>query len=225
MDMRSFILRAGLLRIGLLRISWLAAALAAQPAAAPAALAEPVTVGGVTFSDELGGFRILSASGSGTEDDPFVVVEEITDPADAVLVIRGRPDPTPRNPRTNRILSGHVVGFAMRKVAINATDQIWPGFDLELQALPGVPSPWRDGLSFGQGSQAQAQTGSDAFERATITVEPIDSVVFALGDVPPGGRATLDFVVTDMTERPALYLVQRRHRPLSLRPDRLMPSG
>jgi hypothetical protein len=197
--------------------------LAALPAVLPAAA--PATIDGVTFSDELGGFRILSASGSGTEDDPFVIVEEITDPGDAVLVIRGRPDPTPRIPRTNRILSGHVVGFAMRKVAINATDQIWPGFDLELQAAPGVPSPWRDGLSFGQGSPAQARTRSDTFERATITVEPVDSIVFSLGDVAPGGRVTLDFVVTDMTERPVLYLVQRRHRPLSFRPDGLIPSG
>ncbi|HSK40395.1 MAG TPA: hypothetical protein VK943_11570 [Arenibaculum sp.] len=174
-----------------------------------------MTLHGVTFSDEMGGFRILDVSGSGTEDDPFVLVEEITDPGDAVLVIRGAPAPTPRNPRHNRILSGHGIGFALRKVVINATDRIWPGFDLELQTSPGVSSPWRDGLSFGQGSAAQKLTGSDMFERATITAEPIDSIVFSLGDVAPGGRVTLDFVVTDMAFRPAIFLVQRRHRPLS----------
>lgn len=183
--------------------------------AAPPTMAGSMTLHGVTFSDEMGGFRILDVSGSGTEDDPFVVVEEITDPGDAVLVIRGAPTPTPRNPRRNRILSGHSIGFALRKIAINATDRIWPGFDLELQTSPGVSSPWRDGLSFGQGSAAQKLTGSDAFEQETITAEPIDSIVFSLGDVAPGGRVTLDFVITDMTLRPALFLVQRRHRPLS----------
>ena len=54
-----------------------------------AAFAEPVTIGGITFSDERGGFTIRSASGSGAYDDPFVIVEEITDPQGAVLVIRG----------------------------------------------------------------------------------------------------------------------------------------
>lgn len=182
--------------------------------------AEPVTVDGVTFSDEAGGFRLLSVSGSGTEEDPFLVVEEITDPGDAVLVIRGAPEPTARNPRRNRILSGHEIGFAIRKVAVNATAQIWTGFDLELQASPGMPSPWRDGLSFGQGSAAQKRTRSDAFERTTILAEPIDSIVYALGDVMPGGSATLDFVITDMTLRPEIRLVQRRNRPLSgLVPD------
>jgi hypothetical protein len=190
------------------------------------AAAEPVTVEGVTFSDEAGGFRILSASGSGTEEDPFVVVEEITGPGDAVLVIRGAPGPTARNPHRNRILSGHEIGFAMRKVVVNATAQIWTGFDLELQASPGVPSPWRDGLSFGQGSAAQKRTRSDAFEQATILAEPIDSIVYALGDVMPGGSATLDFVITDMTSRPEIRLVQRRDRPLSgLVPERVPGPG
>jgi hypothetical protein len=182
------------------------------------ARAEPVTLGGVTFSDELGGFRILSGSGSGTPQDPFVIVEEITDPGEAVLVVRGAPEPTPRNPRRNRILSGHDIGFALRKVAINRTPLIWPGYDLELQAVPGRPSPQDDGLSFGQGSQEQRRIRSDSFETTTVTSEPIDMVVFNHGDVHPGAAVTMDLVVTDMVARPAIYLVQRQQRLLSLLP-------
>jgi hypothetical protein len=42
----------------------------------------------------------------------------------------------------------------------------------------------------------------------------------------PGGSATLDFVITDMTLRPEIRLVQRRHRPLSGPvPERLPGPG
>ena len=40
--------------------------------------AEEFTAGGLRFSDELGGFRLISVTGSGTASDPIVVVEEIT---------------------------------------------------------------------------------------------------------------------------------------------------
>jgi hypothetical protein len=182
--------------------------------AAPAR-AEPVSLAGVTFSDELGGFRILAGSGAGTPQDPFVIVEEVMGPGDAVLVIRGAPERTPRNPRRNRIISGHEIGFALRKVVINRTSAIWPGYDLELQAIPGRSSPLDDGLSFGQGSLEQRRIRSDVFETATVTSEPIDMVVLNHGDVPPGGQVVIDLVVTDMLDRPATYLVQRQQRFLS----------
>ena len=41
------------------------------------AVAAEFTAGGYVFSDELGGFRLLSASGSGTPEDPIIVVEEL----------------------------------------------------------------------------------------------------------------------------------------------------
>ncbi len=56
---------------------------------AVAAQARPITVEGITFSDELGGFTVLGAWGIGTKAEPFVVVEEITGPTAAILVIRG----------------------------------------------------------------------------------------------------------------------------------------
>src|SRR4051794_4577367 len=54
-------------------------AVAALLAGSAPTSAEPVTLGGITFSDERGGFVIRGGRGSGTVEDPFVVVEEIDD--------------------------------------------------------------------------------------------------------------------------------------------------
>ena len=54
------------------------AAVAACLASPNAASSEPLTASGLQFSDEKGGFRIVSLTGTGRSDDPFVLVEEIT---------------------------------------------------------------------------------------------------------------------------------------------------
>src|SRR4051794_28418572 len=63
-------------------------AVLAAMAAIGAAAADPVTVEGITFSDELGNFKLVSVTGKGTMEDPFVVKEEVTGPNDPVLVIK-----------------------------------------------------------------------------------------------------------------------------------------
>ena len=50
--------------------------------------ADTYTAAGLSFSDELGGFRLISASGAGTLADPLVVVEEISKLGSTVLVVR-----------------------------------------------------------------------------------------------------------------------------------------
>ena len=55
--------------------------------------AETWAAGSLTFSDELGGFKLLSVTGSGSFLDPIVIVEEIMDVGPAVLVIRRRERP------------------------------------------------------------------------------------------------------------------------------------
>ena len=183
----------------------------------PAASADPVSVAGLTFSDELGGFRILSAAGGGTPEDPFVVVEEVTAPEQVVLVIRGTLDAWSGRLAHNRIGSDHPFGYALRKVVINRTDSVWTGYDLELQQSPAQASTQDDGLSFGEGSAYQRYAQADLFRVARVTSKPMDSISFSLGDVPPGGRIALDFVITDIQERPAVYLAQRRPWVLSER--------
>ncbi|WP_431854712.1 hypothetical protein [Azospirillum sp.] len=174
------------------------------------AWADSVTLAGLTFSDELGGFRLLSASGSGTPEDPFVVVEEVTAPEQTVLTIRGSLEAWPGRLAHNRIGSDHPFGYALRKVVINRTDSVWTGYDVELQQPLGQASTQDDGLSFGEGSAFQRYAHADLFRVARVVQKPLDSIAFSVGDVPPGGRIALDFVVTDIQERPAIFVAQRR---------------
>jgi hypothetical protein len=61
---------------------WLRAlALGVGMGVGPWALAEPITLDGLTFSDELGGLELMEGWGSGTLVDPFVLVEDITSQA------------------------------------------------------------------------------------------------------------------------------------------------
>ncbi|NJO36893.1 MAG: hypothetical protein HC871_03755, partial [Rhizobiales bacterium] len=116
--------------------SILLAALAFLMMPCGAAGATELTLGGLVFSDELGGVRLLEGSGTGTLDDPVVLIEEITDFGPAVIVIRGM-----HARFGNRIRSQHDVGFAMTKVVTNATSQPWTLFTLELREKLAQESP------------------------------------------------------------------------------------
>ena len=185
--------------------------------AAVSAGAEPVTLAGITFSDEHGGFVIHSASGRGTYEDPFLIVEEMTDPDGAVLVIRG--DVAGLG---NRIGTLHQIGFAITKIVINGTGETWSLFDLELEEIYGVASDYYDGLSFGQAAQLRHPFLSDRFDLSESLNEPQDELRFRDGKVEPGDRVTLTFVVTDATPVPEFYLLQQPSRLISALPTRLV---
>lgn len=162
-------------------------------------------LGGLVFSDELGGVRLLDGSGTGTLDDPLVLVEEIVDYGPAVIVIRGM-----HARFGNRIRSQHDVGFAITKVVTNATSQPWTLFTLELREKLEQESPFGDGLSFGQASEAGRPFVSDRFRTNIETREPYDGVQFYDGVVEPGETVVLSFVITDTTPRWKFYLMQKR---------------
>ena len=82
--------------------------------------AEPITLDGLTFSDELGGVRLEQGSGTGSLADPFVLVEEITGDGPAILIVRGM-----THRFGNRVGSHHDVGFALTKTVRNGTGQPW----------------------------------------------------------------------------------------------------
>jgi hypothetical protein len=179
-------------------------------AALAPALAEPVTLNGITFSDELGGFAIVAGSGSGAPDDPFVIVERIVANEPAVLVIRGL-TPAFGNPvRTN-----HYVGFALTKVVLNATGRAWRSFGVELETRLGERSGYLDGLSFGQERDAARVISADRYARAEVIDEPADGVRFTGGTVRPGERVVIRLIVTDNTPRPEFYLAQLRPEPMA----------
>lgn len=174
------------------------------------ATAEPVTLNGITFSDERGGVVLLRGWGSGRLDDPFVLVEEITEAGPAILTIRGL---TPGF--GNHIGSHHLTGFALTKIVRNRTTGTWPVFSLELQELLGSGSHYGDGLSFGQASSIGRPFRSDGYLETQETDEPFDVVSFSGGAVRPGEVIVVSVVITDFTPKPVFYLLQRRDTPMA----------
>ena len=98
----------------------------------------------------------------------------------------------------------------MTKIVKNATSQPWTLFSLELREKLGEESPFGDGLSFGQASEAGRPFLSDRFETNFETREPYDGIQFSDGIVEPGETVVLSFVITDTTPRWKFYLMQKR---------------
>jgi hypothetical protein len=170
------------------------------------------SLNGITFSDELGGFALEKVTGEGSMDDPFVLVERITDPNGGMLLFRVDPE------FGNRIGSQHLIGFAIIKVVENGTDFPWTSFELELQSVRGVPSDYFDGLSFGQGSDAGKPFTAMGFDRVRVIDEPYDRVEFDHGRIAIGASATLRFVISESLPLHEAYLLQRPTRPVADRP-------
>ena len=160
--------------------------------------------GGFVFSDDLGGFRLLSVSGSGVAEDPIVIVEEIIEAEPVVLRVNrvgGRPSPG---------LSGGLgfLNLAVIKIVINASRRVWGGFDLELQQELSKPSGYGDGLSFDQLNTTREPFDSDRFALHRQLFEPYDRVRFQDGYVDPGDTVRFSFRITDPTPTAEFFLVQ-----------------
>jgi hypothetical protein len=174
------------------------------------AVADPVTVEGITFSDELGNFKLVSVTGKGSIDDPFVVKEEITGPNDPVLVIKGF-----TRDFGNRVGTQHTAAFAMEKVVVNKTGRSWQGFQVELREIENRPSTYEDGLSFGQASIVADQYVQSSLPHSQRLDEPEDSLGFGGDSILPGAEATFRFIISDMSPIYRFFLVQRPQQPLS----------
>jgi len=170
-----------------------------------ATLAAPLSTGGFTFSDELGGFRLLSVSGIGSAADPIVVEEELTGTGPVVLVIRRNVVRKPTDPWAR---NGIWTAIYLTKVVRNRSRRIWAGFELELQEELHQPSVYGDGLSFDQGRAVPVEIGSDAFARNHRLFEPYDRIRFEDGSVDPDATLRLDVHITDPTPVREFYLVQ-----------------
>ncbi len=178
----------------------LAVCLIALPLAAGPMAAE-LSAGAFTFSDELGGFRLLSATGSGTHSDPIVVVEEFDEAAPVTLVIRRRV--------TNGAVRQPVYEpLTLEKVVVNRSERVWAGFEIELQEIRKKPSTYGDGLSFNQFGAVPADASSDAFANNERQFEPHDRILFQNGHVDPDATARFTVTITDPTPRAEFYLVQ-----------------
>jgi hypothetical protein len=166
--------------------------------------AEVLAAGGFSFSDELGGFRLVSVSGRGTRDDPVVIVEEIEDVGPAVLVIRRLRRPSPKQESS----PGATHALSLVKVVTNRSGNVWAGFDLELQEDKDVPSVYGDGLSFDQIGRHPSDLRSDRFAQKRSRFEPYDRLTFEGGHVDPQGEARFSLTITDPTPTAEFYLLQ-----------------
>ena len=166
--------------------------------------AEAWTTGGLTFSDELGGTRLVGASGTGTRDDPIVLLEEISGAGPAVLVVR--------NGRNGHLDVSPALGFlslSVVKIVANMGPWAWAGFDLELRRTPDRPSVYTDGLSFDQPQSFARVAKADRFAQTLQDDEPFDRIRFDGGTVDPQEYLRLDFDIVDVNGAAVFYLVQQ----------------
>lgn len=192
-----------------MRTAWVATALLTL-LWSPGLWAKPITLAGLTFSDELGGVVLHDGWGAGTSADPFVLVEEITEDGPAVLIIRGM-----RARLSDAPTAVFQMGFVLRKIVTNSTGRDWHSFELELREDLDHPSTYGDGLSFGQATHQNRPFAADRFGSVTMTDEPLDSVVFADGLVRPGQQVTVTAAITDYTPQDEIFLLQRRESPIA----------
>jgi len=163
------------------------------------AAAGELTTGGYTFSDELGGFRLLSATGTGKPEDPVVLTEEILDVAPVTLVIRNR-GLVGRSPFQAQL--------TLVKRITNRSNRVWAAFEMELQEILRKPSVYSDGLSFKQFAAAGSDVASDSFSENERDFEPYDRIQFLNGHVDPDATVMFKVTITDATPVPEYYLVQ-----------------
>ena len=156
--------------------------------------------GPYSFSDELGGFRILSIRGAGTRTDPIEIGEELYSVDPITLVIRAA---KPLDRRTHARGALH-----LRIATLNRSRVAWIEFEFELQEIPGKASDFYDGLSFDQVNPDPSLIISDRFGGFKNNFESFDRLRFTDGHTDPRDQATFGFVVTDVTPVSEFYLLQ-----------------
>ncbi len=167
-----------------------------------------ITLPGITFTEASANFRLLAASGTGSLDDPFVVVEEVFGEGEVVLGIDINDAEF-----GSRVKTMHAVGFALQKVVINRTRQLWDYYALELEFDTGRGSDYYDGLSFGQKSKVNRPFQSDRFAAVEDVTEPRDVIRFTQGQVKPGERVRFVLAITHTGSTPSFFLVQHVRPP------------
>ena len=167
--------------------------------------------GAYSFSDELGGFRIVSASGKGTKDDPIVIREEMNSASPVTMVIR-----TVRPIRPFDYSGRYANGFLHVRVDIlNNSALPWIEFEFELQEQLGKASVFGDGLSFDQRRSNSGNIWSESFNEYSRAFEPYDRLLFREGKVDHLSSASFNFMITDFTPRWEFFLVQDPRIPSS----------
>jgi len=167
--------------------------------------------GAYSFSDELGGFRIVGVSGAGTKDDPIVIQEEMNSASPVTMVIR-----TVRPIRPFDYSGLYANGFLhVRIEMLNNSELPWIEFEFELQEQLGKASVFGDGLSFDQRRTDSGNIWSESFGQYSRAFEPYDRLLFRKGKIDHLDSASFNFMITDFTPRWEFFLVQDPRIPSS----------
>lgn len=161
--------------------------------------------GSYSFSDELGGFRILSVRGTGTKADPVEISEELYSANPVTLVIRA----------ADRLPALQTGTLHLRVTVLNRSELAWIEFAFELQEILGKPSDFYDGLSFAQVNPAPDLVSSDRFASFETRFESFDRIRFSNGHADPLNRTRFGFFITDVTPVDEFYLLQDPRVPFS----------
>jgi hypothetical protein len=167
--------------------------------------------GPYSFSDEMGGFTIREISGTGSAEDPVVLIQEMASASPVTLVVRAE------KPVRARDFSGNFAhGFIhMQIVALNNSGLPWLEFEFELQEIVGEPSTFGDGLSFDQRRTESSNISSDRYAEYSRDFEPYDRLIFRNGFTDPLQTVTFRIFITDFTPRWEFFLVQDPTVPFS----------
>lgn len=168
--------------------------------------------GAYSYSDEMGGFRIVAVSGSGTKEDPVQIEQAFDSAGPVTLMIRAEKPIRLRPVPSAEVATGMI---HMRIVAINGSGLPWIEFEFELQEQPGEPSTYGDGLSFDQRRKDGEQMASDRFDAFTRDFEPHDRVLFTRGVIDPDDSGLFQMFITDFTPKRTFYLKQDPRAPYS----------
>lgn len=175
--------------------------------------ADPIQIGSISFSDELGGFELIAVTGSGSEDDPFILFQRMRHNGPAILVVRLE-DATADGGMTGQINS--FFRSALTAIIINDGNLPWIGFDFELQQERDQPSVYGDGLSFDQPQTFKSRAmQSNRFSELTNAAEPFDRLRFRGGGVDPGADAEFSINLLDVSPISRFYIVQQPRVPLT----------
>lgn len=177
------------------------------------ALAKDIILGGLRFSDEGASIELHDGWGSGTREDPFVLVEDLLSDDNAVLTITGV-----RRDFGNRVDLAQPIGFTLTKIVRNLTERPWHIFEMEVRELRERASTYEDGLSFAQASGDKRLYKSDRFTDIWQTDEPLDAVTFSGETIFPGETVQMTVTITDFSPSYRFFLIQRRQSPLADRP-------
>jgi hypothetical protein len=163
-----------------------------------------------SFSDELGGMKIVSISGRGTLQDPVIVTQDVQTIGPSVLTVR------PLAAMAG--LSGLGTDWTSLHIelrTINRSEAGWIGFHLELQEEVGKASIYGDGLSFNQLTRQSDYVLSNRFANHELEYEPGDRLIFGNGWVDQMDMVDLRFFVLDLTPTPVFYIQQLPRVPSS----------